>query len=125
MALILFGLLVVAAPWISDYYHNESLQQISYVLGFCLIVRALTVVQVAHLTKKLRFREQAFCNIVATLISGVVAAVLAINNFGYWALVIQQLLESILLYLCYRQLNKDISFRANFSFSLWQLLQFI
>lgn len=120
MSSIIFVLLVVMAPWIADYYNNESLEKIFYILGFCLFIRAITVIQVVYLTKNIRFREQALCNLIATTLGGSIAVILALNHFSYWALVMQQIVEGMLLYVLYRYLNKGVVFKSKFSFVIFK-----
>ena len=90
-SVILFILLYFSAPYIAVFFKNHQLVALTRVMGFSLILNALSMVQVALLTKDLDFKTQTKCSVYSSLLSGVVGVAMAYVGFGVWALVGQQL----------------------------------
>ena len=90
-SVILFILLYFSAPYIAVFFKNHQLVALTRVMGFSLILNALSMVQVALLTKDLDFKTQTKCSVYSSLLSGVVGVAMAYGGFGVWALVGQQL----------------------------------
>jgi O-antigen/teichoic acid export membrane protein len=89
-------LLCLAAPFIAAFYKFEELTLILRVLSIRLVIGAFGSVQAAILSRQLLFKEIFWVTLPSTLISGIIAIVLAFNGFGVWALVGQSLVQSIL-----------------------------
>jgi O-antigen/teichoic acid export membrane protein len=90
-------LLCLAAPFIAAFYKFEELTLILRVLSIRLVIGAFGSVQAAILSRQLLFKEIFWVTLPSTLISGIIAIVLAFNGFGVWALVGQSLIQSALL----------------------------
>ena len=94
--------LFFAAPWIADYYHTPALVTLCRVAFLSIIFSALGTAQSAYLFRNMMVKEQAKCNMSATLISSIVGVTLAFLDAGYWALAIQSMtyigLNSLLLW---------------------------
>ena len=91
VAIILF----VAAPYISAFYHEPVLTDITRVLAFNVILNALNIVHRAQLALKVDFKSLAQINVINTLVSGIVGITLAYSGFGVWSLVWQSLAGSV------------------------------
>lgn len=91
---LLFFLIYVSAPSISQYYDNQDINALLRTLGVVVVIRALSLVQIAQMTKALRFRDQSVVLISSSAVSLVVAYYMARNGYGYWALVGQQIAEA-------------------------------
>ena len=89
-------LLCLAAPFIAAFYEFEELTLILRVLSIRLVFGAFGSVQGAILSRQLLFNKIFWVTLPSTLISGIIAIVLAFNGFGVWALVGQTLIQSIL-----------------------------
>lgn len=90
-SVVLFAVLYFCAPYIADFFKNPRLVALTRVMGFSLILNALSMIQVALLTKDIDFKTQTKCSVYSSLLSGVVGVVMAFGGFGVWALVGQQL----------------------------------
>lgn len=88
----LYLLLFLSAPLIADFYDKPELIPLARVSFLTFAVISLGIAHNALLVKKLRVKERSIIDIVAITTSGIVAVVLALNGFGYWTLVIQQLI---------------------------------
>lgn len=89
IAVVCYGLLYVAAPFIADFYHQPRLVGVTRIIGLTLIINALGAVQRAHFAIDINFKGTAKAALGAALLSGIVGIVLAYKGFGVWALVIQ------------------------------------
>ena len=91
-SLVLYVTLVALAWPVAHFYEQPVIIDIAPVLFLLLPVNALCVVQTAMLNRELRFKLLSQIIFSASLISGVVAVVMAFMGFGIWALVAQRLL---------------------------------
>jgi O-antigen/teichoic acid export membrane protein len=93
---------------------TPELAIISSVLSLCIIIRALTLVQTAVLTRQMNFRSLSIRTNFSVLLSGIVGISMAYAGWGVWSLVCQRLLgESIALILLWRM----SSWRPGLNFS--------
>jgi O-antigen/teichoic acid export membrane protein len=91
-SLVLYVALVTLAWPVAHFYELPVIIDIAPVLFLLLPVNALCVVQTAMLNRELRFKLLSQIIFSASLISGVIAVVMAFMGFGIWALVAQRLL---------------------------------
>ena len=96
MSLLLYAVVFVCAPLISDFFGREELISLVRVSSLGLIIGALGMVQQTRLTKRIDFKTQTKITIIASAISGAVGIGMAIMGFGVWALVAQQLMSHAL-----------------------------
>lgn len=114
-SIVLFGVLYFCAPYIAVFFKNQQLVGLTRVMGFSLILNALSMIQVALLTKDIDFKTQTKCSVYSSILSGIVGISMAFGGLGVWALVAQQLsraaINTIFLWkLCH--------WRPNFTFSI-------
>lgn len=101
VSVLLYGLLFFSASAIARFYDNQLLIPVVRVLSLTLIFNALSIVQQTQLVKKVDFKSQSIVTFTSAVISGGVGIYFAFKGYGPWALVIQQLLNSILKLLLY------------------------
>ena len=99
----LYLILFFFAPTISRFFKEPILISILRVMGVILIINAFGIVQRSLLVKEVDFKTQTKISLIASIISGFVGISMALNGFGVWSLVGQQisrqLLNSIFLWL--------------------------
>ncbi len=97
-----YVILFFVAPFIADYYHTPELVLLCRVAFLTIIFAALGTAQSAYLFRNMMVKEQAKCNMTATLLSSIIGVTLAFLGYGYWALAIQSMayigLNSLLLW---------------------------
>lgn len=103
---VLYAILYFYAPLIANFYETPPLSILLRVLGLSLMTSSSSVVQRARLLIKIDFKSIAIINIVSVILSSAVAIWAAYNNYGVWALVIQQILSQTLSTLLYWVLGK-------------------
>ena len=96
-ALLMYGLLYLAAPSIAAYYELPVLAPIVRVLGVVLFPGAVISVQTAYVSRTLEFRGLFLSTLAASLLSGGISVFMAWKGFGVWAMVGQQVLYYLAL----------------------------
>lgn len=93
---LLYFIFFVSAPWIAAFYDTPDLENTLRVLALILPLGSVSSIQNAIATRKMLFRNLFLCNILGSIVSGVVGIMMAMLGFGYWALIGQQL-SSVLI----------------------------
>lgn len=122
--------LALAAPAIANFFEQPKLVGLTRAMAITLPLGALAAVPDALLTMKLRFKARAGAEVFASLISGIVAIVLAWRGFGVWSLAWQTIvaltIRAVLLWLYSewwpRGRYSSTSFRNLFGFGSYMLL---
>lgn len=129
ISIVLYVLLFISAPFVSDFFHRVELIALVRVTGLILFFNALSITQVTILTKNIDFKTKTKASLVSAIISGVIGIVMAFMGYGVWSLVAQQLSKQLLYTLCLWVLNKwwpkftfyNDSFKYMWGFG-WKLL---
>lgn len=102
VSILAYVILFAIAPYVADFFKLQILKPVLRIQSVTLIVNAIMAVQVAMLNIKLDFKSLAKRNVTATTISGICGVVLAVEGFGIWALVYQQIVASVinLIFIC-------------------------
>ncbi|REG89962.1 lipopolysaccharide biosynthesis protein [Winogradskyella sediminis] len=90
-SIFLYLILYFTAPLISDFYQRTELVDITRILGLSIIIKALSLTEFTKIRKNLKFSRLAIIQLISSLVSVIVAYVMALNSFGYWAIVSQTL----------------------------------
>ena len=93
MALVLYLLLFFAAPYIGSYYRMESFAPAIRVTALLLFPAAVSCVQVACVTRDMRFSVLTASSVIAMTLAAAVGITMAYMGFGIWALVAQQVVR--------------------------------
>ena len=92
MSAILYVVLVALAYPLARFYDQPIIADIAPVLFLVLPINSLCVVQTVMFTREFRFKLLSKIVFLSSLISGVVAVVMALAGCGIWSLVAQRLL---------------------------------
>jgi len=95
ISFIAFLLLFIFSKKISLYFEEPELHQMLKVLSFGLVINALAAIHKVHLIKKIDFKKQSKISVIASIISGVIAIVMALKGYGVWSLVCLMLVRYI------------------------------
>lgn len=96
VSVVLYGLLFVTAPFIAGLYEKPLLVPIIRIMSLSLPIYAVKSVVCAYISSNLQFRKFFFATIVGTVISAVIGIYMALNGFGAWALVAQQMTNTVI-----------------------------
>lgn len=91
MSVLLYIIIYICSPFIADFFRREELVSLVRVSSLGLIIGALSLVQSARLTKRIDFKSQTKITLIASVVSGVIGIIMALLDFGVWALVAQTL----------------------------------
>jgi O-antigen/teichoic acid export membrane protein len=98
---VLFGALValalyLAAPWVAQFYRQPILTSLTRLMALDVFIGSLGLVQTMLLTKEIDFKTQLKASALSTVISGIVAVIMAMRGYGVLSLVAQVLLGDAL-----------------------------
>lgn len=96
MATVLYVLMFCCAPFISRLYHKTILIPAIRVMGVSFFIDAYKSVVSAKVTADLQFRKFFWSTIIGTVISAIIGIILALQGFGPWALIAQQMTNSLI-----------------------------
>lgn len=106
ISMVLYLLLYISAPLVSDFFHRNELIALVRATGLVLFFNALSITQVTILTKKIDFKTKTKASFVSAIVSGVIGIVMAFMGYGVWSLVTQQLSKQLFYTLCLWFFNK-------------------
>ncbi len=101
ISLFLYGVFWVSAPYISDFYSQPRLTNLIRIYSIVIVINSLFTIQKTRLTYDLNFKYQMKAQLPALLISGFTGILLALLNFGVWALVYMEIVMGLMLTLIY------------------------
>lgn len=93
---LIYALLFFLAPVIADIYHQALLIPIIRVMSLSLPVYAIKSVYCAYISSTLQFKKFFWSTLGGTIASAFVGVYMAINGYGAWALVAQQMTNTII-----------------------------
>lgn len=96
LAFAIYIVVYLSAPWIGKFYNNSLLPPVLRVMGLRLPIAAINSVQHAYVQKHMWFKKFFYATLIGTIISGVIAIIMAYAGFGVWALV-EQYLGNVLM----------------------------
>lgn len=120
LASLIYLLLFFLAPFIGDFYGNQTkLVPVIRVLGLMLVLGALSSVQEAYVARNMMFKKLFYRSVGAIVPAGALGILFAYLGFGIWALVAQQLTNSLLMCLI---MWFTVKWRPelSFSFARWK-----
>lgn len=90
-SLVIYSVLFFVAPLIAEFYNAPALVSIVRVLGITVIIGAVNNVQRAYVQKTMQFKRFFVSTLIGKLFSAIVGICMALNEYGVWALVGQQI----------------------------------
>lgn len=96
ISLVIYAILFLLATQIAELYNQPILVKIIRVLGLSLPIYAIKSIVCAYVSSNMQFRMFFYATLGGTLISAVVGILMALNGFGAWALVAQQLTNTVI-----------------------------
>lgn len=95
LCLFLYGVLFAGAPFVAMFYERMDLVPVLRVLGIQIIISGVKNVQQAYVSRTMQFKKFFFSTLGGTLGAAVLGIVLAYCGYGVWALVAQQLFNTM------------------------------
>ena len=91
LGIIIYAILFVVAPYISNFYNNSELTGVLRVLALQIPILSVKSIEQAYLTKKFEFKKFFYATIIGTVLSAAVGIIMAYHGFGVWSLCAQSL----------------------------------
>lgn len=99
LGLLIAGAIAAGSPLAASVFRQPELTSILRVAAISYLLGALAAQFTASLTRDLRFASIAAAEVAAQGIASACAIVLAFSGVGYWALIVQQVVQSLVLLL--------------------------
>lgn len=87
---LFYFVLYSTSGFFASFFKQPILEEIIPVIALTLIVGAVNSIQLALLSRQMKFKQIFYCSLIPTIISGIVGIILAYFGWGVWALVAQQ-----------------------------------
>ncbi len=87
MGIILYVIIYLIAPYIADYYHQPAIVGVLRVYAISILFFAINGVQRSILLRELKFKTISIAGIISVILSGIISIVMAVLDFGIYALV--------------------------------------
>lgn len=98
-ASFVYAIIFLIAPTLAAFYRMEILKDVLRVMGIVVFPGAVISIQNALIARKMAFRNLFISTLIAAVISGAVSIGMAMQGFGVWALVCQQIVYYMALML--------------------------
>lgn len=93
---LLYMCIFMLAPYIANFYGDKTLATVVRILSLTIIVFGIKGIQQAYVSKNMLFKKFFFSTICGTIFSAFLGIGMAYLGFGVWALVAQQLSNSVI-----------------------------
>ncbi len=127
--IVLYAMLFAGTPFLARFYARPELIPVLRVLGLQVIISGVKNVEQAYVSRTMQFKKFFFATLGGTIGAAVIGIWMAYHGYGVWALVAQQLfntlVDTIILWLTVKWRPKFVfsfeRFKGLFSFG-WKLL---
>lgn len=97
ISIILYLIIFISSPYISDIFNDYALIDTLRVIGVVLIINSIGLVQLTMLNINLSFKKISIYELISSAFGTVIAVILAFLGFGIWSLVFRNLISSIIV----------------------------
>lgn len=91
----LYGLLFLTSPLFAQFYGRSELTSVLRVLGLQVVISGVKNVQQAYVSRTMQFKRFFFATLGGTIGAAVIGIWMAYHGYGVWALVAQQLFNTL------------------------------
>lgn len=96
MCLIIYAVMFIASPFIAAFYKMPELTAMVRVSSLGIIISGLRSIQGAYISKNMMFKRFFFSTLIGTATAAVVGIAMAYMGFGTWALIAQNLVNTLI-----------------------------
>lgn len=86
-SIIIYVLVFSTAPFVAQFFEQPLLTDLVRFYAISFIIQAFSAVQLARLTKQMKFKLQMILQLPATFIGGITGVTMAYAGYGVWSLV--------------------------------------
>lgn len=121
---LIFLMFFGGSHFIADFYHNEALTAVLIFVAGNLLLSSFIVIPETLMNKELLFKKRALIETSASGVNTLVTLGLAIIGFGYWAILIGQVANTLIRLILFNAIGyKNYKITTDFS-SFGQLFNF-
>lgn len=102
--IIAFGIylsIFLSSNIISGYYKIPDLKNLLKITSLYFPIAAMSIVPNALLTRAMNFKSIAIVNLISSVFGGLIGVFMAINHFGFWSIIAQQLFTGFFVLIGY------------------------
>ena len=96
VSVVLYLFLYLISPWVASFYDESQLSDVMKVICLVIVIDSFAVVQRANYTIEIDFKTQTKSALISAIISGSIGIYMAYHGYGVWALVYQQMSNSLI-----------------------------
>ena len=96
VAIFIYGLLFLCAPYIAIFFNRVELIGIARILGLSIILKAFSLSGFVQLNKNLKFKQSSIISLLCSFFSIGIVYTMALLGWNYWALALQPVVVSLL-----------------------------
>lgn len=87
-SIIIYALLYLVAPYISNFFGEEQLTSLIRVISLNIIVLASSQIQRSILIKRIEFKRLTIITVVSMVFAGFISINMALHGYGVWSLAV-------------------------------------
>ncbi|GGW86991.1 lipopolysaccharide biosynthesis protein [Alteromonas halophila] len=88
-----FLLQYFSADLVASYYNADAVADILKVNAWCFLILAFNVIPQALLTRQMQFKKISIISALSNITAAVTTLLMALNDYGYWSIVIGEVLS--------------------------------
>ncbi len=91
VSVVLYIILYLTAPFLARFFDQPDLTTLARIAFLAVLIFPLYQTQQIILLRNLNYKSLAIVNILSVAVSGTIAVLMAVNKYGVWSLICQQL----------------------------------
>lgn len=124
IAFLFYIFIYVFAPLVGSYYGNRTLVSLIRVAGITILISPIKSITYAYASKNSLFKYFFYSSFIGTIVGAFVGIYLAIEGYGYWALIANAIVDCVIDNVILL-ITLKIKIRKSFSFNrLKEMLNF-
>lgn len=94
---VVYAIVYFSAPFISDFYQQPQLKNITRWYCLIFITNALSSIHYTRLSKEMQFKKELTITLPSLILSSIVGITMAYLGYGVWSLVVSGLIQSLVV----------------------------
>lgn len=94
LSIFIYIIIYFSAPLVARFYEKEILISVLRLFALVIPIGTIGSIQSTLLTKEMKFKTKLRITVPSLIIGGVVAIILALNDFGVWSLVWMNIIQT-------------------------------
>lgn len=96
VCLVLYAVMFMTAPFLAGFYNDDSLMPIIRVISLTIVISGVKGIQQSYVSRNMLFKRFFYATLGGTIFSAFLGIGLAYAGFGVWAIVAQQLSNTVI-----------------------------